>query len=171
MEVQVWWDYKCYCSLSFQSSLCPSLLSFLRSHCKTQAPPCIINVSKPHLIPNNKTASLPCTGQCEAQQTFADGDYVSARWGRGFLSWTLSSYTLCPVLDDMAGGHFWIMQSSLQSGIMSSNWPVGTDRGKYREVDSGLKRQLSRDKLGKIWLDDRQLMRKRPDSFLTASLR
>lgn len=121
IEVLVWWDYKCYCSPSFPSSLCLSLLSFLRSHCRTQALPCIINVSKPHLTPNNKTASRCCTGQCEAQQTSADWDSVSKVGQGAFLSWTLSSYSLRPVLDDMAGGHFWIMQSSLQSGTMSSN--------------------------------------------------
>lgn len=53
--------------------LCPSLLSFLRSLCRTQAPPWIIKSSKPHLTSNNEAASLPCSGRCEAQQTFADG--------------------------------------------------------------------------------------------------
>ena len=47
--------------------LCPSLLSFLRSLCGTQAPPWIIKSSKPHLTSHNEAVSLPCTGRCEAQ--------------------------------------------------------------------------------------------------------
>lgn len=59
-----WWDYKCCSSPPLPSSFCVFLLSFLKSHCRTQAPPWIIKVSKPPLTsPNNEAASLPCTGQ------------------------------------------------------------------------------------------------------------
>lgn len=77
---------KCLAMVGLQMLLLPVFLFFLlplpffypQESLRTQPLPCIIKFSMPHLIPNSEAASLPCTGQCEAQQTLADWDSLSA---------------------------------------------------------------------------------------------
>lgn len=71
--------------------------------------------------------------------------------GRVSVPDPLLFYTLSPVLDHRAGGHFQRVQGSPQSVDYRPRMTRLT--GKGRELDLGLKLQQSRAKLGKTWLN------------------
>lgn len=91
--------------------------------CRTQAPlpEQIFKAPRPHLTSYNEATLLPCPGLCEAHKRLLTGLCVS-RWAGGVSQDPPQGSALDPLVftlspnsvGDTAGGHFQMMQSSLQ---------------------------------------------------------